>query len=186
MDSRPIVDQSPHTSCIPGKNQVQKPGPVQEAGKQIPSSPANRIRHGAAGTDRSDTDPANTRSSPSNQADTQLPEEYHAHGSDSNVSELLPLSLDDPQHVATSGQAYQAPSLTPSANTQTGHSDISADVTPVSSDTDMISSNAALQHPHQLRISESLGLEGCAGIIGGFIGLLGVFGFLAFLWFGGV
>lgn len=32
--------------------------------------------------------------------------------------------------------------------------------------------------------SQNLGLEGCAGIIGGFFGILGVFGFLTFLWFG--
>lgn len=185
MDRNSTDDQSQHISCIPSEIQEQKLGLVQDAGKQAPSSPAQNIRHGSASTDRSDTDPADACSIPSDQAETQLPEECHAQGSDSNISGPVLWSLDDAQHVATSDQAHQALSLAPSANTQTDHSDISVDVTLLPSNPDMVSSNPAPQYPPPLQVLQSLGLEGCAGIIGGSIGLLGVFVFLIFLWFGG-
>lgn len=38
--------------------------------------------------------------------------------------------------------------------------------------------------PPPLPLLESLGLEGCIGIMGGSFAILGIFGFLAFLWFG--
>ncbi|KAI7776575.1 hypothetical protein LA080_004780 [Diaporthe eres] len=183
MDRSAVDEQLPHTSCLPSENQ-EDPNPVQDTRKQTPSSPAQHIRHGTAGTDCSDTNPADAHPVPSNQVETQLPEENHAQRSDSSITGPIPWSLDDPQHVATSEQAHQALSPAPSAHSQMDHSNISTGDTELSSNSDMISANAAPQHLPPLQVSESLGLEGCAGIIGGFFGLLGVFGFLPFLWFG--
>lgn len=185
MDRSSTDEQPLHSYCIPSENQEQKLGAVQDAGKQAQSSPAQNIRHGSAGTNRSDADHADARPTHSNRAETHLPEEYHAQGSDSNIFGPVLWSLDYAQQVKTSEQAHEASSLMPSTNTQTDHSDISADITLLPSNPDMVSSNPAPQYSPPLQVLESLGLEGCAGIIGGSIGLLGVFIFLAFLWFGG-
>lgn len=124
----------------------------------------------------------------SSQTETRLSEELHVQESDNNITAPAQCSLNHPQHViaASCEQTQQAPSLAPSAPTQSDHSDISAadSLTP-SSPNLVLSNDASMTCPPPLRVSESLGLEGCAGIIGGFVGILGVFGFLAFLWFGG-
>lgn len=181
MDPRRTDQQSPQATCLPIQDQEQEPVFMQRMGEQAPSSPPQQIRDSTAGAERAGTDRHDTH----RVSWIQLPEDHHAPESDSNITAPSPCSPAWPQPVTTLEQAQQPPSRTPSVHTRSDHSDLSAAVTPTPSDPTLVSSNSTLQCPPPLRISESLGLEGCAGIIGGFVGILGVIGFLTFLWFGG-
>lgn len=185
MDNHPADQNLPHIPGLPKENQEQKLGPVPDAGEQAPSLPFQQIQDEDADTDPTDAHRAATISAPSDQDEVQLQQDFHTHGSGRNSSGPEPCSPDQSQHVTASGLAHQTNSFTPPIRTQSDHSDVSATMTPTPSNPDLTSSNAKLQYPPPLKISESLGLEGCAGIIGGFVGILGVWGFLTFLWFGG-
>lgn len=186
MERSPTDEESLHIHGLASQTQKQAPGLTQDTGKQT-SSTAQHIRNEAAGSDRTDTESDDTSSVASNQAETQHLEEHRAQVFVSSISGPVPCSLDQLQHVATtsSEETRQDPPLTLSAHTQTEHNDIPAQVELSPSISDTVSSNATPHCSPPLQISESLGLEGCAGIFGGFVGVLGVLGFLAFLWFGG-
>lgn len=184
MDSRPIDQHLSPASCHAGENQGPTPAFAQHTAEKAPALPCPQIRDWDAGVSRADTDCHDTHRVPSDQAATQLIEDCHAHEPDSNISGPTPCSTRRPQHITTE-LAHRTPSPTPSVHTRSDHSDISATVTSTLSDPTLVSSNSTLQCPPALQITESLGLEGCAGIIGGFIGILGIIGFLTFLWFGG-
>lgn len=187
MDKRPTDQESLQMSCLVIGNQEQRPVLPQDTVKQDPLSRSQQIQDWAAGTDHVDAGYADTRSVSSDQAGNGFPEEWHVRVSDTTISG--PYTLDHPQRVTntSSEMEHQAASLASSDRRQAVHNNLSTVLTATSmpSNRSLVSWESTLPCPPPLRIFESLGLEGCAGIFGGFVGILGVFGFLAFLWFGG-
>lgn len=130
---------------------------------------------------------------PSEQTDTQCPENIHAEESDRKLFGPAPSSPNITQDIAAKGAASHTLSSAPSFQTQSSHRNISNVITPTHQTSTfslekpgLTSSAEELQYrpARPLRLSESLGLEGCGGIFGGFVGILVVFGFLNSLWFG--
>lgn len=179
-----LADQQPlQVSCPAKESQEHNAGAVQQTDEQCPSRPYPHVQTGVA-----DTGCAEIHQAPSDQAEIHLPDEGHAHefeGTFSGPISTFPEQLED---VPSGDNTSQTISIAQSAHPQLNQTDISTSMVPAHqtspAPSGSTSSNAKLQHPPALRLSESLGFEGCAGILGGFFGLLGVFGFLNFLWFG--
>lgn len=167
-------------SCLVIGNQEQGPVLPQDKVKEDPLSPSQQIQDWAAGTDHVDAGRAETRSVSSDQAGNGFPEEWHVHVSDITISGPAPYTLDQPHRVVTTSSelAHQAASLASSDHRQSVHNTLSTVLTPMPSNRSLVSWESTLPCPPPLRIFESLGLEGCAGIFGGFVGILGSLDFL--------
>lgn len=179
-----LADQQPlQVSCAAREGQEHNAGDVQQTEQQALSQPDPPVQPGDA-----DTECAETHGVPSDQAEINLPDEGHAHESDGSFSGQMSNFPEQPADVPSNDNTSQTISNAHSAHPQFDQTHVSTSMVPAHQTSPVpsgsTSSNARLQHPPSLPLSESLGLEGCAGILGGFFGLLGVFGFLVFLWFG--
>jgi hypothetical protein len=183
MEMHVSEQQALHVSCPAKESLENDSGSVQHADEQVPLPAFSSGRIGGADTGRAETHPA-----PFVRAETHLPGEDHANELDRADSlRPMPLFPDQPENITSSQPTSETSSFSPSTPTQSNQSDVPADHAPAhqaSSNPSKTASNAKLQPLPPLRLTESLGLEGCAGIMGGFFGILGVFGFLCFLWFG--
>lgn len=181
-----LGDQQPLQVSRPEReSQEHDASAVRQTDEQDPSRPYPRVQTGAG---VADTGCDEIHQTPSDQAEIHLPDEGHAHESYGSVSGPTSTSPEQPEDVSSDDNTISPISDAQPAHPQLNQTDVSASMVPAqqtsSAPSGSASSNANLQHPPALRLSESLGLEGCAGILGGFFGLLGVFGFLNFLWFG--
>lgn len=180
----PLADQQPlRVSCAAREGQEHFAGAVQQTEQQALSQPDPPVQPEVA-----DTECAETHQVPSDQAEVHLPDEGHAHESDESSSGPMSNFPEQPEDVPSNDNTSQTISNAQSAHPQFDQTHVSNSMVPAHQTSPIpsgsTSSNAKLQHPPGLRLSESLGFEGCVGILGGFFALIGVFGFLIFLWFG--
>lgn len=183
MDPRTADQPSLQVSCPARESQHQNPGAMQQTDEQAVAQPQPDIQTVVA-----DTGCAEIHRVPSEQDDNHPSDEDCVQESEALTPGPISTSPEQPQDASSEDNTTPRISNSQSAHHQMNQTDDSASMMPAhsnsSSPSGSISLNAEMQHPQALRLSESLGWEGLAGILGGFFGLLGVFGFLVFLWFG--
>lgn len=182
MDPR-TADQPPlQVSCPARESEQQNSDAVQNTDEKDSPKPQPDVQ-----TDV-DTGSADRHQVPSEQNDIHLSGESGGHESEGVSPEPMSTSSEQLQDASSAESTTPKTPNSQSPHHHQDHIDVSAGTMPAhqvsSVPSDSISLNAELPHPRPLPLSESLGWEGCAGILGGFFGLSGVFGFLIFLWFG--